>query len=104
MKGGERSLTLEGGDGTKTLKVNIPAGVKDGAKLRLAGQGYDSPNGGPKGDLYLRIRFAPHSLFHVDGTDLTYEVRIAPWEAVLGAKVKVPTLDGNVELSIPAGT
>ena len=77
---------------------------KDGAKLRLAGQGYDSPNGGPKGDLYLRIRFAPHSLFHVDGTDLTYEVRIAPWEAVLGAKVKVPTLDGNVELSIPAGT
>ena len=104
VKGGERSLTLEGGDGTKTLKVNIPAGVKDGAKLRLAGQGYDSPNGGPKGDLYLRIRFAPHSLFHVDGTDLTYEVRIAPWEAVLGAKVKVPTLDGNVELSIPAGT
>ena len=104
VQGGERSLTLEGGDGTKTLKVNIPAGVKDGAKLRLAGQGYDSPNGGPKGDLYLRIRFAPHSLFHVDGTDLTYEVRIAPWEAVLGAKVKVPTLDGNVELSIPAGT
>ena len=104
VKGGERSLTLAGGDGTKTLKVNIPAGVKDGAKLRLAGQGYDSPNGGPKGDLYLRIRFAPHSLFHVDGTDLTYEVRIAPWEAVLGAKVKVPTLDGNVELSIPAGT
>ena len=72
--------------------------------LEDAGQGYDSPNGGPKGDLYLRIRFAPHSLFHVDGTDLTYEVRIAPWEAVLGAKVKVPTLDGNVELSIPAGT
>ena len=53
---------------------------------------------------YSCIRFAPHSLFHVDGTDLTYEVRIAPWEAVLGAKVKVPTLDGNVELSIPAGT
>ena len=104
VKGGERSVTLQGGDGPKTLKVNIPAGVKDGAKLRLAGQGYASPNGGAKGDLYLRIRFAPHSLFHVDGTDLTYEVRLQPWQAVLGAKVTIPTLDGNVELSIPAGT
>lgn len=85
--------------------MNIPAGVKDGAKLRLAGQGYDSPNGGPKGDLYLRIRFAPHSLFHV-GRARTSPTRCGsqPWEAVLGAKVKVPTLDGNVELSIPAGT
>lgn len=104
VKGGERSITLQGGEGPKNLKVNIPAGVKDGAKLRLAGQGYDSPNGGAKGDLYLRIRFAPHSLFHVDGTDLTYDVRLAPWQAVLGAKVIVPTLDGNVELNIPAGT
>ncbi len=104
VKGGERSLTLEGDEGPKTLKVNIPAGVKEGAKLRLAGQGYASPNGGPKGDLYLRIRFAPHSLFHVDGTDLVYEARLAPWQAVLGAKIKVPTLEGTVELSVPAGT
>lgn len=104
VKGGERSLTLEGDEGPKTLKVNIPAGVKEGAKLRLAGQGYASPNGGPKGDLYLRIRFAPHSLFHVDGTDLIYEARLAPWQAVLGAKIKVPTLEGTVELSVPAGT
>ena len=104
VKGGERSLSLQGGEGPKTLKVNIPAGVKDGARLRLAGQGYASPNGGAKGDLYLRIRFAPHSLFRVDGTDLTCEVRLKPWQAVLGAKVAVPTLEGNVELSIPAGT
>lgn len=104
VKGGERGVTLQGDEGPKTLKVNIPAGVKDGAKLRLAGQGYASPNGGPKGDLYLRIRFAPHSLFHVDGTDLVYDLRLAPWQAVLGTKVKVPTLEGDVELSIPAGT
>lgn len=104
VRGGERNITLQGGDAPKTLKLNIPAGVKEGAKLRLAGQGYDSPDGGPKGDLYLRIRFAPHPLFRVDGTDLTYEVRLMPWQAVLGTKVTVPTLEGNVDLSIPAGT
>lgn len=104
VHGGEHSFTLESSEGPKKLKVNIPAGVKDGAKLRLSGQGYASANGGPKGDLYLIIRFAPHSLFHVDGTDLVYEAHIAPWQAVLGARIKVPTLDGSVELSVPAGT
>lgn len=104
VKGGERSISLQTGEGTKNLKVNIPAGVKDGARLRLAGQGYASPSGGPRGDLYLRVRFAPHSLFHVDGKDLTYEAELDPWQAVLGAKIGVPTLDGGVELTIPAGT
>lgn len=80
VKGGERSISLQTGEGTKNLKVNIPAGVKDGARLRLAGQGYASPSGGPRGDLYLRVRFAPHSLFHVDGKDLTYEAELDPWQ------------------------
>lgn len=104
VRGGEHSFSLQIGEDTKKLRVNIPAGVKDGARLRLAGQGYASPNGGPRGDLYLRICLAPHSLFHVDGKDLTYEADIEPWQAVLGAKIKVPTLDGSVELTVPAGT
>lgn len=106
VRGGERSVTLQGTDRPRTLKVNIPAGVHDGAKLRLAGQGYPSPSGTPdqNGDLYLKIRFAPHPNFHVDGNDLIHELRLEPWEAVLGTKVRVPTLDGEVEMSIPAGT
>ena len=104
LKGGEHSFTLQTGEGAKNFTVNIPAGVKEGARLRLAGQGYASRSGGPRGDLYLRIRFTPHSLFHVDGKDLTYEADIDPWQAVLGARIKVPTLDGSVELTVPAGT
>lgn len=104
VKGGERNVTVQGNEGPRTLKVNIPAGVRDGAKLRLAGQGYASPEGGSKGDLYLRIRFMPHSLFHVDGNDLIYDVQLDPWDAVLGTKVRVPTLEGSVEMTVPAGT
>lgn len=105
MKGGERSLTLEGGDGTNPESEYPRRGEGRRPSSALPGQGYDSPNGGPKGDPVFADTF--RAAFVVPcwtGTDLTYEVRIAPWEAVLGAKVKVPTLDGNVELSIPAGT
>ncbi|MEG2004497.1 MAG: DnaJ C-terminal domain-containing protein, partial [Bilophila sp.] len=63
-----------------------------------------SPDGGQKGDLYLKIRFAPHPLFQVEGNDLIHEVQLDPWQAVLGAKVLIPTLEGSVELSVPAGT
>ena len=106
VKGGERSVTIQGGDGPRTLKVTIPPGVRDGARLRLAGQGHPSPSGVPdqNGDLYLKIRFAPHPRFHVEGNDLIHDLRLEPWEAVLGAKVRVPTLEGEVELNIPAGT
>ncbi|AGC49524.1 J domain-containing protein [Lawsonia intracellularis] len=104
LHGGERSFTLQTPDGPKTLKVNIPAGVREGAKLRLAGQGYSGSGGGATGDLYLHIRFLPHSQFHVENNNITYNVQIMPWEAVLGTKIRVPTLEGNVELSVPAGT
>ncbi len=104
LHGGEKSVTLQTSDGPKTLKINIPQGIRDGSKLRLSGQGYGSPNNGPKGDLYLRIKFLPHANFHVEGNNLTYNVKIMPWEAVLGTKVHVPTLEGTVELSIPEGT
>jgi DnaJ-class molecular chaperone len=87
----------------KTVEVNIPAGVRDGQTLRLAGQGGAGANGAPAGDLYLRIRLRPHPVFNVRGDDLEVELPVAPWEAVLGAKVEVPTIDGKAEVTIPAG-
>jgi curved DNA-binding protein len=87
----------------RTIEVNIPAGVRDGSTLRLAGQGSTGLNGAQAGDLYLHIRLRPHPLFTVRGDDLEVEMPIAPWEAVLGARVEVPTIDGQVEMSIKAG-
>jgi DnaJ-class molecular chaperone len=87
----------------KTIEVNIPAGVRDGSTVRLAGQGGAGLNGTQPGDLYLRIRLRPHPVFAVRGDDLEIELPIATWEAVLGTKVEVPTIDGKVDLTIPAG-
>jgi DnaJ-class molecular chaperone len=87
----------------KSIEVNIPAGVRDGSTVRLAGQGGAGMNGTQPGDLYLRIRLRPHPVFLVRGDDLEIELPIAPWEAVLGTKVEVPTIDGKVDLTIPAG-
>lgn len=104
MQGGKRQVTLQMPDGPKTLEINVPQGIRDGAKLRLGGQGDPSPSGGQPGDLFLRIRYLPSSRFKVDGDNLHYDLDLSPWEAVLGAKVEVPTLDGQVELKIPAGS
>lgn len=104
LNGGERSVTLQGPGGQRTLKVNIPVGVREGAKLRLAGQGHQGASNGATGDLYLKIRFAAHPSFSVDGKDIEYEARVMPWEAVLGGKIRVPTLEGEVELNLPAGS
>jgi curved DNA-binding protein len=110
-RGGPKTISLTerllGPDGrphmhTRTLNVQIPAGVKDGAKIRLVGQG-EPGLGGPAGDLYLRVEIAPHPLFKVAGNDVVYDLRLAPWEAVLGTTVRVPTLGGEVELKIPPG-
>lgn len=87
----------------RTLKVTIPAGVVEGKRIRLAGQGSAGSGGGPAGDLYLEINFRPHRLFKADGRDITLTLPIAPWEAALGATVPTPTLAGPVELRIPAG-
>ena len=86
----------------KTVEVTIPAGVRDGQTLRLTGQGGAGANGAPAGDLYLRIRLRPHPFFTVRGDDLEVELPVAPWEAVLGAKVEVPTIDGKAEVTVPA--
>lgn len=88
---------------TKTIDVNIPAGVRDGSTVRLAGQGGAGVNGTQPGDLYLHIRLRPHPVFTVRGDDVEVEMPVAPWEAALGTKIETPTIDGKVELSIPPG-
>ncbi|MDV7213053.1 curved DNA-binding protein [Azotobacter beijerinckii] len=88
-------------DRHKSLNVKIPAGVADGERIRLKGQGGPGVNGGPNGDLYLFIRLVPHPLFDVEGHDLILTVPLAPWEAALGARIEVPTLSGRIHLSIP---
>jgi curved DNA-binding protein len=130
-RGGKRTLTLQssepcpdckgtgsrdgkvcptcGGSGfvgrPKTLEVTIPPGVREGSVIRLAGQGGPGSGGPQAGDLYLHVRLQPHRLFEVTGDDdVQIELPVAPWEAVLGAKVMVPTLDGTVQMTIPALT
>jgi DnaJ-class molecular chaperone len=78
--------------------------VRDGSTVRLAGQGGPGINGAQPGDLYLHIRLRPHPFFTVRGDDLEVELPIAPWEAVLGARLEVPTIDGQVEMNVPAGS
>jgi curved DNA-binding protein len=87
-----------------TIKVRVPKGATDGQRLRLAGKGGKGFNGGRNGDLYLNIALQPHALFRPDGHDLYLELPLAPWEAVLGASVEVPTPGGTVRLKVPAGT
>ena len=89
--------------GKESVTVRIPAGVKPGSKIRLKGKGATNPQNGQRGDVYLTVALLPHSFFQFDGDNLTCEVPIAPDEAVLGAKVSVPTPDGSVTVSIPAG-
>lgn len=103
--GGRKSITLsDGGGGTKALEVNIPAGIKDGARIRLSGQGDQGYGGGVSGDLYLKVKIAAHHRFTLDGLNILLELPLSPWEAALGAEVTVPTLDGNVSLRIAPGS
>lgn len=129
-RGGEKSIQLSageicpqcGGDGCqndefcrqcggagvkrslKTLTVKIPPGVREGSRIRLKSQGGEGLNGGPRGDLYLKVHFLPHPVFRVDGADLETEIVLRPEQAVLGGQVAVPTLDGQVEMKVPPGT
>lgn len=89
---------------TETHHVKIPAGVTEGQKLRVAGRGEAGTSGGTAGDLYLRVRLARNPDFEVDGHNLIHEVELAPWEAVLGAEIQVPTLTGRVKIKIAPGT
>jgi curved DNA-binding protein len=93
-EGAQKTLSVNG----RTLSVRIPKGITAGQSIRLSGQGSQG------GDLLLEIEFAPHDRFKLDGRNVTVRVKLAPWEAALGARVPVPTLGGTVELTIPAGT
>lgn len=88
----------------QTLKVKIPAGIKSGQQIRLAGQGASGVNGGPRGDIFLTITVDKHSFFDVMDNDIYLTLPIAPWEAALGATVVVPTLSGKIDLKIPPGS
>jgi molecular chaperone DnaJ len=89
---------------TRTFQVRVPAGVKDGARLRLAGKGNPGSNGGPNGDLFVTLRVAEHRLFGRKGNDLTLTVPVTFTEAALGTTLRVPTLDGAVSLKVVPGT
>jgi len=97
------TLQLRSADG-ETVGVRIPPGADEGSRVRIAGQGGPSPNGGPRGDLVLLIHVRPHAFFKREGDDLTIEVPIRLSEAVKGGKVKVPTFDGPVSVKVPPGT
>ena len=88
----------------RTFRVALPVGAAHGQRLRLGGKGAPGLHGGPPGNLYVELILEPHRLFRVDGRDLHLDLPLAPWEAVLGAAVRVPTLDGPVELTIAPGT
>ena len=88
----------------RTLSVKVPAGVDDGDRIRLSGEGEAGRNGGPAGDLYVEIRVEPHKLFEREGANLSCEVPVSMATATLGGEVELPTLDGNVSLKVPAGT
>jgi DnaJ-class molecular chaperone len=98
--GGSVPVRLPSG---KSVSVKLPEHVEDGQQIRLKGQGFPSPVGGEAGDALVTVKFERHKQFRRDGKDLRVDVPIALYEAVLGAKVRVPTLDGSVELNLPPG-
>jgi curved DNA-binding protein len=112
-RGATRTLTLQhtqlGTDGRpqlqeRSLSVHIPKGVRQGQHIRLAKQGGAGIGKGERGDLYLEIEFRPHPFYYVEGKDVFLDLPLAPWEAALGATVKVPTPSGTVDLKIPPGS
>ncbi len=104
IDGATRVLTLDGPEGRREVQVKVPAGVNDGARIRLRGQGRPGTDGGPPGDLYVTVHSARHPLFARKGRDLKIKVPITFTEAALGAAITVPTLGGTVTLKVPPGT
>jgi len=110
LRGSTRPVSLRrtnpqtGASDLQTFQVRIPPGIREGQRIRLAGQGDAGHGRGAAGDLFLRVRFAKHPEFRVSGDDLTRDLDLAPWEAVLGATVTLPTLDGEVSVKVPPGS
>ena len=106
LHGSKRTVSLRRSTSNKveTYQVKIPRGVHEGQRIRLAGQGEAGAGGGKSGDLFLRVRLARHPDFTVEGSDLIHEVKIEPWQAVLGGELQVPTIGGVAKLKLPRGT
>lgn len=110
LRGAQRKVSLrrpgQNGEAGRinTYQVRIPTGIREGQRIRLGGQGGAGHGGAPAGDLYLRVRLALHPEFNVEGADLYHDLDLAPWEAVLGVKVTIPTLEGATTLTVPPGT
>lgn len=110
MEGSTREIRLShpsssgGPSKESTIRVKVPKGIGEGQMIRCAGLGYPGVNGGPDGDLYMRVRLERHPSYNVDGTDLTNELVLAPWEAVLGTTVTIPTPHGSVKFPIQPNT
>jgi curved DNA-binding protein len=102
--GGRKTVSLAGPGGTRNLQVTIPAGVTDGQRIRLSGQGGRGSDGARPGDLYLVVRIAPHRSYRLEGRDLHADLRLAPWEAALGTSVALPTPGGEAKVKVPPGT
>jgi curved DNA-binding protein len=99
--GGRRRFTLADG---RDYEVDVPAGVRSGQRIRLAGEGGPGMGAGPSGDLFLRVRLKPHPRLSVEGRDVYVNLPVTPWEAALGASVEVPTLSGAKHVRVPAGS
>ena len=102
--GATRRMSIKEGGHARSVDVRIPAGVKDGSRVRAAGEGASGSNGGASGDLYLRVRVKPHAVFERRGDDLHTRVAVPVTTAVLGGEAQVPTIGGSVRLKIPEGT
>ncbi|MFJ5535464.1 DnaJ C-terminal domain-containing protein [Streptomyces sp. NPDC093261] len=105
-RGGRRTVTLAGPSGQpRRYEVDVPPGVTDGQRIRLAGEGGRGSGEAPAGDLYLRVRIQPHPVFRLEGRDVYVQLPVTPWEAALGAMVPVPTPSGaTAKVSVPAGS
>ncbi|GAA1878264.1 J domain-containing protein [Streptantibioticus ferralitis] len=103
-RGGKRRVPLGGPDHPRTYEVNIPPGVVDGQRVRLAGQGGQGTGDGPAGDLYLRVKILPHKRYRLSGRDIHVDLPVAPWEAALGATVPLTTPSGTAKVTVPPGS
>ncbi len=103
-KGVEKRISLQTQTGVRNITFKIPKGVKEGERIRLKNQGGDGANGGRKGSLYMKVKFVPGANFVKKGNDLYTTVNVYPWDAALGSKVNVKTMDGQIKVTIPKGT
>jgi DnaJ-class molecular chaperone len=104
LRGTTRTVQIGDGARSRTVEVKIPPGVRDGSRVRVAGEGGQGARGGPRGDLYMRVKAIPHPLFERKGEDLQVPVTVPLTTAVLGGEVQVPTLDGPVGIKVPPGS